>query len=155
MDMSKLAGAALALPGCLMAAASVVALTLALFGRHPMWPHEPLNLAEAAGVRGEAEVVRLIELGQDPNVRHVVRPGLRFGHPTSLTPLEAAVANDDPEVVRRLLAMGAMMDSAQWTYLRCIAEGEHVRLALDEIGPADATPRCDGVTPPWDVDAGG
>ena len=155
MNISKLAGTALALPGCLMAAASVVALTLALFGRHPMWPHESLNLAEAAGVRGEAEVVRLIELGQDPNVRYVVRSGLRFGHPTSLTPLEAAVANDDPEVVRRLLAMGAMMDSAQWTHLRCIAEGEHVRLALDELRPADATLRCDRVTPPWDVDAGG
>jgi hypothetical protein len=151
MGMTKSFAIALAAPGCLMVVALAGALVVALFDRHPMWPHEPLNLAEAAAVRAEAEVVRLIEMGQSPDARYVVRSGLRFGHSTSLTPLEAAVANDDPAIVRRLLAMGAAMDGAEWTHLHCIADGERVRLALDEVKPIDADSRCDDVTVPWSI----
>jgi hypothetical protein len=97
------AAVALAAPGCLLAAASAVALMLAAFGHHPMWPHQPTNLAEAAGVRDEAEVARLIEDGENPNVRYPIRPGLIFDVPTRLTPLEAAVAADDAQMVTRLL----------------------------------------------------
>ena len=106
---SESAGEALAvaLPGCLLAAASVVALTMAAFGEHPMWPHEDVNLAEAAGVREEAEVTRLIEQGQDPNASYPVRSGLLFERPARLTPLEAAVINDDPAIVAVLFANGA------------------------------------------------
>jgi len=151
--MSKWASIALAAPGCLLAAASVVALTLAAFDRHPMWPHQASNLAEAAAVRDEAEVVRLIEQGEDPNARYAVQPGLLFDAPTRLTPLEAAVANDDSQMVRRLLAEGAAMDAALWTYLRCIASGDDVPSTLDQYRPAGALPRCDGVSPPWRVGA--
>ena len=58
----------LAAPGCLLAAGLAVALGLAAFGRHPMWLHEPGNLSEAAAVRDVAEIVRLIEYGENPNV---------------------------------------------------------------------------------------
>ena len=34
------AAIAVGAPGCLLAAASLVALTMAVFGEHPMWPHE-------------------------------------------------------------------------------------------------------------------
>ena len=142
----------LAAPGCLLAAASAVALILAAFDRYPMWPHQPTNLAEAAGVRDEAEVVRLIEQGNDPNVRYAIRPGLIFDFPIRLTPLEAAVAAADGQAVGRLLANGALMDTALWIYLRCIAEGDEVPQALDRHRPAGALLRCDGVTPPWPAD---
>src|SRR6188474_3471766 len=91
-----------AMPGCLLAAASLAALMLAAFGEYPMWPHEDVNLAEAAGVREEAEVARLIERGQDPNASYPVRAGLLFERPAKLTPLEAAVINDDPAIVALL-----------------------------------------------------
>ena len=73
--MNRPAAFAVAIPGCLLAAASLVALMLAAFGDYPMWRHEDVNLAEAAGVREEAEVTRLIERGQDPNASYPVRPG--------------------------------------------------------------------------------
>jgi hypothetical protein len=146
--MSKWAALALAAPGCVLAAASVVALTLAAFDRHPMWPHQAFNLAEAAGVRDEAEVARLIERGDDPNARYAVRPGLFADRPMGLTPLEAAVENDDADMIRRLLTSGAAMDAALWTYLRCIAEGDDAPATLELYRPADAALRCDGVTRP-------
>ena len=111
-----------------------------------------MNLAEAAGVRDEAEVVRLIEQGDDPNVRYAIRPGLIFNVPIRLTPLEAAVAADDAVIVGHLLANGVVMDAALWIYLRCIAEGDEVPQALDRNRPAGALPRCDDVSPPWPVD---
>jgi hypothetical protein len=99
-------------------------------------------------VRDEAEVVRLIEQGHDPDARYDIRPGLIFTYATRLTPLEAAVATDDPQMVR-LLAKGAVMDAALWTYLRCIAEGDEVPPTLDQYRPAGTLLRCDGVSAPW------
>ena len=152
-DMSKWAAVALASPGCLLAAASVVVLTLAAFDHHPMWPHQASNLAEAAAVRDEAELVRLIERGEPPNGRYAVRPGLLFDSPILLTPLEAAVAADDAEMIRRLLTSGIAMDAALWTHLRCIAEGDDVPPTLELYRPPGAVLRCDGVRPPWPSDA--
>lgn len=150
--MSRWAAVALAAPGCLLAAASAGLLILAAFDRHPMWPHQRANLAEAAGVRDEAEVVRLIEQGYDPNVRYAIRPDLIVDRPIRLTPLEVAVAADDAQMVARLVTNGALMDAALWTYLRCIAEGDEVPPTLDRYRPVGALLRCDGVRPPWQRD---
>jgi hypothetical protein len=145
----NLAAIAVGTPGCLLAVLSVIALIIAAFGEHPMWPHEPLNLAEAAITREEAEAVRLIEDGHDPNARYPVRAGLMFDRPTRLTPLEAAVARDDVPTLRQLLARGAAMDTAIWIRLRCSAPGERMPPVLDELRPAGATMQCAGVTAPW------
>ena len=151
--MRKWAAIALAAPGCLLASASVTALTLAIFDRHPMWPHQEFNLAEAAGVRDEAEVARLIENGADPNMRYPVRPMFIFDDPVSLTPLEAAIAANDPQILSQLLMSGATMDARLWTYLRCIADGDRVSPLLDQYRPEGATlPHCDGIVPPWRLD---
>ena len=152
MDTSRWATVALATPGCLLAAASAIALILAAFDRHPMWPHQPANLAEAAGVRDETEVIRLIQQGYDPNVRYPIRPGVIFDFPIRLTPLEVAVAADDGRMVGRLLTNGAAMDAALWTYLRCIAEGDEVPPTLARYRPAGALLRCDRISPPWPLD---
>jgi hypothetical protein len=141
---------AAAVPGLFLAALSVVAMTMAAFGGHPMWPHEALTLAEAAGARDESEVTRLIEQGQDPNARYPVRAGLVLERAARLTPLEAAVMNDDPAIARHLLARGAAPDAGSWVALRCLAvESPRVALVLDQYR-ATGSPDCAGMKTPWD-----
>jgi hypothetical protein len=141
---------AVAIPGCILAAASLVALMLAAFGEYPMWPHEEVNLAEAAGVREEAEVVRLIERGQDLNESYPVRTGLLFERPAKLTPLEAAVINNDPAMVALLFANGAAVDGPSWLALRCFAGNSRVSSVLDLHRPAAVSLECAGRKTPWD-----
>lgn len=137
-----------ALPGCLLAAASVVALLMAAFDQPPMWPYEAYTLAEAAGARDEAEVLRLIERGEDPNGRYSVRAGLVLERTARLTPLEAAVLNDDPAITRALLARGIRLDGPSWTAVRCQA-GARAAAVLDEIR-RPASVDCAGIQTPWD-----
>lgn len=143
---------ALAAPGCLLAVATAIGLVMTVFGQSPMWPHQSVNLAEAAGVYDEAAMVRLIEDGMNPDGRYPVRPGLIFGYQMNLTPLEAAVANDDPTMVTRLVEKGATLDARVWTHLHCIADGERVLHKLDELRPAGAEETCQGVVKPWKDD---
>jgi len=86
--MGKGNAVALAAPGCLLAVVITVLLSMAAGGRDPLWTQEPLNLSEAAGVRDEGEVARLIENGSDAAGLYLVRPGIVFRTPTWLTPLE-------------------------------------------------------------------
>jgi hypothetical protein len=137
-----------ALPGCLLAAASAVALMMAAVDQPPMWPYEPYTLAEAAGARDEAEVVRLIERGQDPNERYDVRAGLVLERAARLTPLEAAVLNDDPAITRALLSRGATLNDSSWTAVRCLA-GSRAAAVLDEARSPGSLD-CAGIKPPWD-----
>jgi hypothetical protein len=145
--MDKWAAACLAAPACVLVVGLAAALLLGAAGRHPMWRHQELNLSEAAAARDEAEVVRLIGHGEDPNTPRDIRPGLLFGYATRLTPLEAAVASQRAEMVERLLANGALMDAALWNRLRCAARGNEVPVALERHRPPGAMMRCDGVSP--------
>ena len=144
------AAIAVGAPGCLLAAASLVALTMAAFGEHPMWPHAEINLAEAAGSREEAEIVRLIEHGQDPNARYPVRAGFVFDSAVRLTPLEAAVVNGDASIAGQLFARGVALDASSWMALRCFAADSRVAPVLDEHRPAGVTLDCNGARVPWD-----
>jgi hypothetical protein len=139
----------LAAPGVVLAVATGIGLVMTVRDQPPMWPHRGVNLAEAAGVRDESEVVRLIEDGADPNATYPVRAGLIFSYAMNLTPLEAAVANEDPVMVKQLVAKGASLDAPLWTHLRCIAVGDRVPAALDEIRPSGAALTCEGVVRPW------
>lgn len=144
------AAVALAIPGCLLAVASVGALSLAAVGRYPMWRHLPLNLGESAGARDEAEVVRLIERGDNPDARYPIRPGILSNRPLNLLPLEAAIARDDRAIVSQLLSKGASLDAGLWSELRCFA-GERTAPILDEHRPAAAArPQCGDKDAPWD-----
>jgi hypothetical protein len=147
--MATWAALALAMPGCLLALGLTAALPLAAFGQRVMWPHESYNLAEAAAARDEAEVVRLIEDGHDPNIRYPVQAGLVFEKPTHLTPLEAAIAANDAAVFRQLLAKGAAIDASLWAYLRCVADDSRVAPVLDAHRPPNVVLGCDGVRLPW------
>lgn len=149
VERVKALGVAFAVPGVILAAASALALTAAVFGAHPMWHQGALNLSEAAAARDEAEIVRLIAAGEDPNLRRDVRGGIIDDDPVRLTPLEAAVAQSDASVIYGLFTHGAVLDGESWNLLRCLARGDDVRGALDMYRPAGIELRCAGVEPPW------
>jgi hypothetical protein len=121
---------------------------MAAVDQPPMWPFETYTLSEAAAARDEAEVVRLIERGEDPNGRYSVRAGLVLERTSRLTPLEAAVLNDDPAITRQLLARGVRLDDVSWTAIRCQA-GSRAAAVLDE-SRGTASPDCAGIKTPWD-----
>jgi hypothetical protein len=95
------------IPAALLALTRVIFLALALWGVHPFWLWEPLNLAEAAALRDRGEVARLLAEGQDPNATYRVRRGLVRDYPMQMTPMAAAVAARRDEIVQILLDGGA------------------------------------------------
>jgi hypothetical protein len=141
----RFAEIAAALPGCLFAVGSAVALLLAANGRDPIWPYEPVNLSEAAGMDDEAEVARLIGLGEDPNAPRDTRPGFVLNVPGHLTPLEAAVTSGNPSMVSTLLVNGAALNAGTWNRLRCLADDRKSDLTamLEAHRPHDAMTHCD------------
>ena len=68
--------AAGAAPAVVLASLEAANLMIATVRDHPQWPNTHLNISEAAAVRDHAEVVRLLESGENPNTRRPVRPGL-------------------------------------------------------------------------------
>jgi quinol-cytochrome oxidoreductase complex cytochrome b subunit len=83
---------ALGLPGALLIAATTVMLLGLPLGADPLWAVEPMTLSEAAALRDNGEVVRLIESGEDVNGTSVVRPNVFSERELVMTPIEAAVA---------------------------------------------------------------
>ena len=88
--------------------ARVVFLVLAVWGVHPFWMWEPLNLAEAAALRDRGEVARLLAEGAGSQ-RDVPRASRRSCATITmqLTPMAAAVAARRDEIVQILLDGGA------------------------------------------------
>jgi hypothetical protein len=122
-------------------------------GVDPLWYVEPLTLPEAAGLRDNGEVVRLIATGADPDAAGPVRAGFVHNDEKVLTPLEAAVGDRRADMVLLLLDNGATMDEAIWNRLVCfsdIVKASDVRELLEERRPAGATAAsCDAVKTPW------
>jgi len=143
---------ALALPGALLIIATAAMLLGLPFGVDPLWQVEPLTLPEAAALHDNGEVVRLIDLGEDPNRAGPVRPNLLRNDAQVVTPLEAAVGARRADMVGLLLENGAVMDAALWTRLMCFAEvvdAGDVRDVLESRRPAGASDDCAFVETPW------
>jgi len=115
-------------------------LGAAAFGYTPtFWQGGPLTLAEAAALRDQGEVARLIEAGADANAEYALRPDVLAVN--RATPLEAAVLGRRPEIVELLMHEGAAMDERSWRHLHCIAAEigqEDVAAAIDAYRPATA-----------------
>ena len=144
--------AALAVPGTLLILATAVMLFGLPFGIDPLWRVEPLTLAEAAALRDNGEVVRLIDAGEDPNKAGTVRAELLRNDAQVVTPLEAAVGIDRPDMIEVLLDNGAVLDAMTWTHLMCFAASIEADEAVDFLEPrrpADAATACDHVQTPW------
>jgi hypothetical protein len=113
----------------------------AVFGYTPtFWQGGTLNLAEAAALRDQGEVARLIEAGTDPNAEYALRPNVLSV--SRATPLEAAVLARRAEIVELLMGEGAAVDEHTWRHLHCVAaeigEGDVID-AIDAYRPATAT----------------
>ena len=144
--------AALCLPGALLIVATAAMLLGLPFGADPLWQVEPLTLPEAAALHDSGEVVRLIDLGEDPNAAGPVRPDLLRNDAQVVTPLEAAVGARRADIVELLLENGAVMDAEMWTRLMCFAavvDAGEVRDLLQPRRPAGASDACDAVQTPW------
>ena len=143
---------AAAVPTFLLAAVEMNMLIIATFSDHPLWRSETLNLSEAAALRDTAEVARLVERGEDPNIRRTVRAGFLDDKANEVTPLEAATFNRRPEVVHLLMTNGAKLDDSAWRRLRCFAQrngGDDVAAELDTWRPAGVLPQCSGDERAW------
>ena len=144
--------AALAVPGTLLILATAGMLLGLPFGFDPLWRVESLTLAEAAALRDNGEVVRLIQGGEDPNKPGTVRAELLRNDAQVVTPLEAAVGIDRPDMVETLLENGAVLDAATWTHLMCFAasiEADEAIGFLEQRRPPDASTACEHVRTPW------
>lgn len=140
---------ALAAPGCALGAGLAVALVCAAVGRSPIWPDHRLTLSEAVVAGADADIVRLLGDGTDPNAAYDVRPGLLADRTVRVTPLEAAALSREAGAMERLLGIGALIDSSMWNRLRCLAgPDEGVVGVLERHRPAGAVMRCDDVGPP-------
>jgi hypothetical protein len=115
-----------------------------------LWPPDHVTLSEAMATRNNAEAVRLIEGGTNPNQPGYVREGLlTTGYAVTLKPIEAAVGAQRADSVRTLLANGAAVDEEELKVLRCLEEARHdsgVRelLAARSTGDVD----CNGIRSP-------
>lgn len=117
----------------------------ALFGSTPtFWRGGALTLAEAAALRDQGEVARLIEGGADPNAEYDLRPGVLALN--RATPLEAAVVARRAETVNLLMHEGATLNESGWRRLHCLAGdtgAADVVRAIDNFRPAGASqPSC-------------
>jgi hypothetical protein len=115
-----------------------------------LWPSDEVTLSEAVATRNNAEALRLIELGEDPNNASHVRGGLiTNGYDVTVKPVEAAVGAQRADSLRMLLANGASLDKEELLVLRCFEQTRRdsgVREILDARS-SDAVD-CDGVRSP-------
>lgn len=104
---------ALLLPMLAVLAGSAAVAAGWAVGAEPFWPVHDLTLSEAAAVRDGAEVLRLIEMGHDPNRRWPVREDIIDGERHDITPLEAAILIRRLQVVEILVRNGVTLTPAQ------------------------------------------
>jgi hypothetical protein len=117
-----------------------------------LWPSDDVTLPEAVATRNNAEALRLIHHGADPNRPGRVRDGfLTNGYAIDVLPVEAAVAAQRADTLRMLLANGAIVDARELRVLRCLEQSRHdsgVREMLD--ARAAGEPDCTGISLPTD-----
>jgi hypothetical protein len=117
-----------------------------------LWPPDDVTLSEAVATRNNAEAIRLIERGANPNQPSPVRDGLlTSGYAITITPIEAAVGAQRADSVRTLLVNGAVVDEEELKVLRCLEQTRHdsgVRELLATQSTSDVD--CNGVRSPLD-----
>lgn len=111
-------------------------------GRHPIWNLQPRNLAEAVAFRDAGAVIRRIDAGEDPDRPAEVRATVILPESATLTPLEAAAASRQAEMILLLLDLGASLDANVWQRAWCISNEPGVRSVLTSNRPADAAEDC-------------
>jgi hypothetical protein len=105
-------------PAVALAVLSVVATAAQPFGGG-LWPPDEVTLPEAAATGNAAEVLRLLALGENPNLPARVRREVVNDPRATLTAFEAALLEGEPEVAALLLQRGASPTAAQVRDLWC------------------------------------
>jgi hypothetical protein len=113
-----------------------------------LWPPDEVTLSEAVATRNNAEALRLIRLGANPNEASRVRGGLLTSdYDVAVTPVEAAVGAQRADLLRMLLANGATIDEREMRVLRCYEQVRRDAGVRDVLGEGPATD-CAGVSLP-------
>jgi hypothetical protein len=130
-------------PPVLMAVGWVTGLVIwGITGQHPVWERQPRNLAEAAAMRDSVEIVRRVERGEGLNRPGEVRARILADDAAVLTPLEAAAASRERDVVQLVFELGASPDAATWQRAWCISSASSVQELLDLHRPEGAEKDC-------------
>lgn len=109
-------------------------------------------MSEAAAFRDPARVARLRRDGEDPAARRLVRPGVFAPGRVLVTPLQAAIASDRPEVVGVLLEGVEALDPPTWRDAMCLAgtiRDDEVETILERHRPGGVELVCSGYVRPW------
>jgi len=119
----------------------------------PLWPVPKVTLAEAVVLSDYGTVLQLVSEGHDPNLPSRIRRGLLGPRDVVALPLEAAVANRRPDMLKYLLSRGARMDDVLRMRLACLASERGAERTVQFLLEADAGAHrelaCDGVRVPW------
>lgn len=114
-----------------------------------------LTLPEAAALGSEADIVRLVRAGADPNASARVRLGVLREIDQRMTPLEAGAAGrigDRDGVMRLLVEAGAALDDRSYPVVWCLADyrqNDDTLSFLQGHLPGATTPDCARVRTPW------
>jgi hypothetical protein len=93
-----------------------------LSGQSPLSYQAPANIAEAAGMAMESEVLRFLRQGQDPMTVYDVRPDIISSSVTRATGLEAAIWSRRVRLLGILEREGAIPNHEVRRHLVCLAE---------------------------------
>ena len=143
---------ALALPALIWIAAATLVLAGTLFGYRALAAPANVTMAEAAVLRDEAELLRQIRHGADPDAVAPIRRGMLSDQDYILTPLEAAIAARHAGVVQVLVENGARLDAENFPRLLCLArlsDATEIIALLDDHNPSGAIVDCTGIRSPW------
>ena len=143
---------ALALPVLAGLAAAALILAATLIGYRALAAPLDLTMSEAAVLRDEAEVLRQIANGSDPNVAQPIRPGIFNDDSLVMTPFEAAIAARHVEVVQLLAGNGARLDESNLPRLICLARrsaAADILAFLEARSASSPAADCSGVRLPW------
>ena len=122
-------------------AAALVA-TLAVgegFDWFPFSYQPPANVAEAAGMGLDSEVLRFVAMGEDPRRVYPVRPDVISSAIPYATGLEAAVWGRSEQLVRQLDRMG-LIDAPTRRHLACLASDIRAQDLQRSLSEADVAP---------------
>ena len=144
---------ALALPALIWIAAATLVLAGTLFGYRALAAPADVTMAEAAVLRDEAELLRQMRHGANPNVKAPVRRGMLSDQDYILPPLEAAIAARHPQVVQVLVENGTTLDANNFPRLLCLArlgDATEIVAFLESHSPMRGTAvDCSGIRSPW------
>ena len=135
---------------CLVLAVVSAWWTVGALAGNGLWPPDEVTLSEAVATRNNAEAVRLIEKGANPNQPGYVRDGLLTnGYAVTVKPIEAAVGAQRGDSLRMLLDNGASIDQEELTVLRCLERARRDS-GVSELLAAQSTSAvdCAGVRSP-------